>query len=81
MKHTETDSDLDKMRRQRNVTQMKEQDKSEARYLREMEINNRLEGEFKVMIIKTLLSWRKEWRKLSETFNKMYKILKRTNQS
>ena len=42
------------MRRQRNISQMKEQDKITARELNKMEINNLSDKEYKVMVIKIL---------------------------
>ena len=49
------------MRRQRNVSQMKEQDKITARDLNAVEISNMPEREFKVMVLKILKDWRKDW--------------------
>jgi len=46
-----THKDLDKMRRQTNMSQMKAQDKITARNLSEMEISNMPDRKFKVMII------------------------------
>ena len=40
------------MRRQRNMSQMKEQDKTTAKKLNEMEISNVPDKEFKAMVIK-----------------------------
>ena len=44
--------ELDKMRRQRNMSQMKAQDKITTRELNETEIRNMPDREFKVIIIK-----------------------------
>ena len=49
------------MRRQRSMSQIKEQDKITLRDLNEVEINNMPDRELKVMIIK-ILNLRKEWR-------------------
>ena len=45
---------LDKMGWQRNVVQMKEQDKTPEEQLSEVEIGNLPEKEFKVMIVKMI---------------------------
>ena len=50
----EIDTELDKMRKQRYMSQMKEQDKITARELNEMEISYMSDREFKLMIIKIL---------------------------
>ena len=50
--HTERHRELDKMRKQRNMSQKKEKNKIAARDLSEMEIHNMPDREFKVMIIK-----------------------------
>lgn len=50
------------MRTQRNIFQMKEQDKITASELNKMEVNNMPEKEFKVMAIKILTGLEKEWR-------------------
>ena len=52
--HRNRHSDLDKMRRQRNLSQMKEQDKAMAGDLRETDINNIPDREYIVMVIKIL---------------------------
>jgi len=66
------------MRRQRNMSQMKEQDKITARDLNEMEINNVPDREFKEMIIKILTGLEERMEDISETLND--EIKKRTNQ-
>ena len=50
------------MKRQRKMSQMKEQDKITARELKEMEVSNMPEEEFKVMVIKILTGFDKDWR-------------------
>ncbi|VFV26099.1 Hypothetical predicted protein [Lynx pardinus] len=47
------------MRRQRNIFQMKEQDKTSEKELNETEISNRPDKEFKVMVIKMLTKLRR----------------------
>ena len=48
------------MSRQNNMSQMKEQDKTTARDLSEMEISNMPDREFKVMLIKILTGLEKK---------------------
>ena len=50
---------LDKMRWQRNMLQMKEQDKTLEKQLSEVEIGNIPEKEFRVMIVKVFQHLRK----------------------
>ena len=52
--HRNKHRELLKMRRQRNMSQMKEQDKTSEKDLNEMEISNPPDKEFKVMVIKML---------------------------
>ena len=59
------------MRRQRNMTQMKEQIKSPEKELKEMEISNLSDAEFKTLVIRML-------KKLSENFNSIKKIQSET---
>ena len=54
--------DIDKIRKQRNLSQMKEEDKATARDLNETGISNTSDGNFKMMIIRKLLGKKKEWR-------------------
>ena len=68
------------MKRQRNMLQMKKQDKTTARDPSEMYINNMPDQEFKVMIIKILTGLEKRVEDLSETFNKETENIKK-NQS
>ena len=58
------------------MPQMKEQDKTTARDLSEMDISNMPDREFKTMIIKTLTGLGKKMEDISETLNKE---TKRTN--
>ena len=53
--------ELDDMRRQKTMSQRKEQDKNYSKTPKEMEISNMPDREFKVMIIK-ILDVGKEWR-------------------
>ena len=61
--------DLEKMRRQRNSPQIKEQDKAMARDLSDEDISNMTDREFKVMIIRILTGLKNGVEDLSETFN------------
>ena len=56
-----------KMRRQRNMAQMKEHIKTPGKELNKMEISNLSEVEFKTLVIKMLME-------LSEEFNSIKKI-------
>ena len=58
--------DLDKMRRQRNVSKMKEQDKAMVKDLCETDISNMSEREFKLMIIRILTRLEKRVQDMSE---------------
>ena len=55
------------MRRQRNVAQMKEQNKTSEKELNEMEVSNLSEAEFKTLVIRML-------KDLSEDLNSVKKI-------
>ena len=57
------------MRQQRNMLQMKEQDKTPEEELNEVEISNLLDKEFKVMILKML----KELRRRMDEHNEVNK--------
>jgi len=50
------------MRRQRNMSQIKNRTKITAQELNEMEINNMPDKEFKVVVIKILQDLRRGWR-------------------
>ena len=69
-KHRNRGRDLDKMRRQRDMCQMKEQEKITARELNETEISNMPDREFKVMVIKITTVFEKGMENLTETLNK-----------
>ena len=51
-------SNLSKMRRQRNMQQMKEQGKNPPRQTNEEEIGSLPEKEFTVMIVKIIQTWK-----------------------
>ena len=57
------------MRIQRNVSQMKEQDKGTARDLSKTDISNMPGRELKAMIIRTLTGLEKRVEDMSETLN------------
>ena len=67
------------MRRQRNVFQSKEQDKTSEKELNKTEISNPPDKELKVMVIKMLTKFRRRMDKHSETFNKERKYKKASN--
>ena len=64
------------MRRQRTVSQIKEQDKI-TRQLNEMEISNMPNKEFKVIVIKRIPGLEKRVEDLSETLNKEIENVKK----
>ena len=59
------------MRQQRNMSQMKEQDKSPEE-LREVKIGNLLEKEFRIMIVKMIRDLRKRTEARIEKMQKMF---------
>ena len=59
------------MRQQRNMSQMKEQDKSPEE-LSEMKIGNLLEKEFRIMIVKMIQDLRKRTEARIEKMQKMF---------
>ena len=65
---------IDKMKRQRAIHQMKEQDKTPEKQLNEVEIGNLPEKEFRIMIVKMIQDLRKRMQakieKMQEMFNK-----------
>ena len=63
------------------MSQMKEQDKTTARELNEMEINNMPDREFKVMVIKIFSGLEKRAEDLSETLNKEIENIKNKDES
>ena len=62
------------MQRQRNMFQMKEQDKTSEKELNKMEISNVSDKEFKVTIIKVLNELRRRIDEHSENLTKSLKI-------
>ena len=73
-KKNHTQRKIDKMKRQRTLYQMKEQDKTPQKQLNEAEIGNLPEKEFRIMIVKMIqdLGKRMEAKieKMQEIFNK-----------
>ena len=49
-----TFTEIDKMKRQRTMYQMKEQDKTQEKQLKEVEIGNLPEKEFRIMIVRMI---------------------------
>ena len=68
------------MRKQKTMSQMREQDKIIAKDLNKMEISNMPDREFQVMVIKILTGLEKTVEDLSETLNKEIENIKK-NQS
>ena len=60
--------DIDKIRKQRNLSQMNEEDKATARDLSKRDISNMPDGEFKVMIISIFTGLEKRVEDMRETF-------------
>ena len=58
------------MRKQRNMLQMKEQNKTPEKELNKMKTSNLPDAEFKTLVIKMLSELRGKSEELSETFNK-----------
>ena len=52
--HRNTHREAAKMRRQRNMAQMKEQIKTEEKEINKMEISNLSDAEFKTLVIRML---------------------------
>ena len=69
-------SQIDKMKRQRAMYQMKEQDKTPEQQLNEVEIGNHPEKEFREMIVKMIQNLGNRMEKIKETFNKDLEELK-----
>ena len=71
---------MDKMKRQRAMYQMKEQDKTPEKQLNEVEIGNLPEKEFRIMIVKMIQDLGKTMetkiKKMQEMFNKDLEELK-----
>ena len=65
---------IDKMKRQRTLYQMKEQDKTPEKQLNEVDMGNRPEKEFRIMIVKVIQDLRKRMEakieKMQVMFNK-----------
>ena len=61
------------MKRQRNITQMKEQGKNSQDQINKEEINKLHEKEFKVMIVKMTQNLKK-WRKCKDQLTHLIKI-------
>ena len=70
-------SKLSKMRRHRNIQQMKEQSKNPPDQTNEEEIGSLPEKEFRVMIVKMIQNLGNRIDKMQETFNKDVEELKR----
>ena len=79
------------MKRQRNIQQVKEHDKSSPNQTKEEEIGSLTEKEFKIMIIKMLQNFENEMElqinsletrieKMEEKFNKDLEEIKKVNQ-
>ena len=56
------------MKRQRVISQMKEQDKTPEKQLNEVEIGSLPEKEFRIMIVKLIQNLRKRMEKMQEMF-------------
>ena len=71
---------IEKMKRQRAMYQMKEQDKAPEKQLNEVEIGNLPEKEFRIMIVEMIQDLRKRLEakieKVQEMFNKDLEELK-----
>ena len=80
VEHKPHSQKIDKMKRQRAMYQMKEQDKTPEKQLNEMEIGNLAEKEFRIMIVKMIQDLRKrmeaKMEKMQEIFNKDLEELK-----
>ena len=64
------------MKRNRIMSQMKEQDKSPEKQLNEVEIGNLPEKEFRIMIVKRIQDLRKPMEKMQVMFSKDLEELK-----
>lgn len=78
--HRKKHREPDKKRRQRNIFQLKEQDKMPKKLQNETEINSLPDKEFKVMVIKVLTGLERGVDKLREGFNQEVENTKK-NQS
>ena len=70
--------ELGKMKRQKNMFQMKKQDKTPEK-LSKMKISNRLDKELKVMIIKMLTKLGRRMDEHNENFNRVRKYKEQPN--
>ena len=64
------------MKRQRNITQMKEQSRNSQDQIDEEEISNFSEREFRVMIVKMLQRLENRMEKMKDAFNTVNAITK-----
>ena len=75
-KETPKHSKLNKMRRQRNMQQMKQQGKSPPDQTNEEDIGSLPEKEFRIIIVKMIQNLGNKMEKIQETFNKDLEELK-----
>lgn len=68
--HRKRHKKLDKMRKDRSMSQMKEQDKTTVSDLSKRDISNMPDRKFKVMIIMIVTGLEKRVENISETLNK-----------
>ena len=66
------------MRRQRNMFQIKEQDKSSGKELNKIEINSLPDKEYKLMVIRMLTELGRRINEHSENFNKELENIKKS---
>ena len=64
------------MKRQRNITQMKEQTRNTEVQINEKEISKLPEKEFRIMIVKMIKNLESKMEKMQESFNKDLEELK-----
>ena len=69
------------MRRQRNMSQMKEQNKTLEKQLNKMEISNLLDAKLKTLVIRMINELRGRVNELSENFNKEIRNIKTESES
>ena len=67
------------MRRQRNLSQLKEQEKTPEKTTNETEINNLTDEEFKTLVIGMLMKLVNKTDEHSENFNKELENIKQIN--
>ena len=68
------------MKRQRIMSEVKEQDKTPENQLSELEIGNLPEKEFRIMIVKMIQDLRKGMMKMQEMFNKARRSKEQTDE-